>query len=251
MVWENKNPDGSTRGCEINYLNPFIFFRPVEYSLGSPDNVLMGANLRARFLKRQVFYMQIVLDEFLFKEVLARKGWWANKQGFQVGLKGYDLLGTKGLFYQGEINYVRPYTYTHYQITQNYANFNQPLAHPLGANFMEALGRLIYQKEKHSIEAKLIYAIYGTDTDSTNYGGNVYKPYTSRPSEYGNHVGQGLKSTSVYAELKYSLLLNRKWNLMFETGLAIRMNKNTTIATNETYLNIGFRTTLPGRYTDF
>jgi hypothetical protein len=251
VVWANKNLDGSTRGFDLQYLNPFIFIRPIEYSLGSPDNVLLGTNIRARILKRQVFYLQIVLDEFLLKEVLARKGWWANKQGFQVGLKGYDLLAIKGLFYQGELNYVRPYTYTHYQIQQNYGNFNQPIAHPLGANFMEGIGRLAYQKKQYGIEAKLIYYIYGTDKDSVNFGSNIYKPYTSRPLEYGNKVGQGLKNKVAYGEVKFSLLINRKWNLMFETGLTVRMDKTLLSKTNETYFNIGFRTILPARNTDF
>jgi hypothetical protein len=251
VVWENKNQDGSARGFDIQYLNPFIFFRPVEYSLGSPDNALLGANMRIRFLKRQVFYVQILLDEFFLKEVRAWNGWWANKQGFQVGLKGYDLAGIKGLFYQGEINYVRPYTYTHYQIQQNYAHFGQPLAHPLGANFIEGLGKLAYQTQQHAIEGKLIYAIFGTDSGSVNYGSNVYKPYTSRPYEYGNKVGQGIRNKMMYLELSYSYLINRKWNLRVEVNLAMRANSNPIQYTKETYFGLGIKSGLPLRYTDF
>ena len=251
VVWENKNQDGITRGFDIQYLNPFIFFRPVEYSLGSPDNVLLGANIRFRFLKRQVFYMQILLDEFFLKEVKAWNGWWANKQGFQVGLKGYDLAGVKGLFYQGEINYIRPYTYTHYQIQQNYAHFGQPLAHPLGANFVEGMGKLAFQSGQHGIEGKLIYSIFGTDSGSVNFGGNLYKPYTSRPYEYGNKVGQGIRNNMMYVELNYSYLINRKWNFRFEINLAMRNNTNLIQSSKETYVGIGLKSGLPYRYTDY
>ncbi|MBX7182457.1 MAG: hypothetical protein K1X82_10115, partial [Bacteroidia bacterium] len=247
IVWEGKNKDGSTRGFDIQYLNPFIFFRPVEYSLGSSDNALLGANLRVRFLKRQVFYMQILLDEFFLKEIKAWNGWWANKQGFQVGLKGYDFAGIKGLFYQGEINYVRPYTYTHYQIQQNYAHFGQPLAHPLGANFIEGFGRVAYQKTQHGIEAKMMYAILGADTGSVNYGGDLYKPYTTRPFEYGNKVGQGLRTNLLYFELTYSYLINRRWNLRLELSVAARTSKTVLQRSNELYFGFQLKSGLPFR----
>ena len=37
IIWEASDSTG-TRGFDINYLNPVIFFRPVEFSIGSPDN---------------------------------------------------------------------------------------------------------------------------------------------------------------------------------------------------------------------
>ncbi len=43
IVWENADSLGH-RGFDFNYANPVIFFRPVEFSVGSPDNVLLGVN---------------------------------------------------------------------------------------------------------------------------------------------------------------------------------------------------------------
>ena len=43
IIWQDEDSLGH-RGLEFNYLNPVIFLRPVEYTVGSPDNVLMGLN---------------------------------------------------------------------------------------------------------------------------------------------------------------------------------------------------------------
>src|SRR5690606_22312632 len=42
VVWESED-SAIDRGLDIHYLDPLIFFRPVEYSLGSSDNSLIGA----------------------------------------------------------------------------------------------------------------------------------------------------------------------------------------------------------------
>ena len=39
------------RGIELNYLNPVIFLRPVEYNIGSPDNVLVGFSGHLKIFK--------------------------------------------------------------------------------------------------------------------------------------------------------------------------------------------------------
>src|SRR5690606_20577986 len=37
IIWRGSDTN-QARVFDVNYLNPVIFFRPVEYSLGSPDN---------------------------------------------------------------------------------------------------------------------------------------------------------------------------------------------------------------------
>ena len=63
------------RGFELHYLNPMLFLRPVENSLDSPDNALLGLNVRWNIHKGHVVYGQLLLDEFLLDEVRAGKGW--------------------------------------------------------------------------------------------------------------------------------------------------------------------------------
>ena len=45
IVWSATDSAGNYRGFDAQYLNPIIFMRPVEFSIGSPDNALMGLNL--------------------------------------------------------------------------------------------------------------------------------------------------------------------------------------------------------------
>ena len=51
------------RGYDVEYLNPFVFYRPQEYSMGSSDNVIIGLSLKAS-LRNTTVYSQVVLDEF-------------------------------------------------------------------------------------------------------------------------------------------------------------------------------------------
>jgi len=78
VVWQTNDPD-RPRGFDINYWNPVIFYRPVEFGLGSPDNAILGFALNVKAGRNSLFYGQLVLDEFLLREVRGGTGWFANK----------------------------------------------------------------------------------------------------------------------------------------------------------------------------
>jgi hypothetical protein len=181
IIWQGSDSN-RVRNFDVNYLNPVIFFRPAEYSLGSSDNSFLGASFKIKIGTKQhkQFYGQIMLDEFLLSEIKAMNGWWANKQGVQFGFKNFDLFMIKNLTLQTEINAVRPYTYSHGSVQQNYANFNQPLAHPLGANFAESVTFLNYQYKKWMFETEFLYAKYGKDKNGKNFGQNIFESYTTQ-----------------------------------------------------------------------
>ncbi len=203
------------RGFDAEYLNPIIFYRPQEYSLGSSDNVIMGLDMSARFDKHMV-YGQFVIDEFSLTELRAKIGWWANKFGVQLGVKG-RLLSDK-LFYRLEYNFVRPYTFSHVSDEFNYGNQGHPLGHPLGSNFMELLGELKYQKEKLLCKLFASYVLQGDDKDGISYGGNIYQSYVNRPMEYGHFIGQGVQQNTmrVVLSFSYQLLKNGRLNAFAE-----------------------------------
>jgi len=199
---------------EFQYLNPIILYRSVEQAIGSPDNAMLGMDFKWNFLKRFSLYGQIIIDEFLFRElVIDRNGWWANKNGVQVGLKYIDVLGIDHLDAQFEFNTVRPYTYTHRDTlsTASYTHYNQPLAHPLGANFKEFIFKLRYQASKKLvIDTRFINMNYGTDTDAIFWGNNINRDYTQRFSDYGNKTGQGVgTNTQIFGlDLSYQVFHN-------------------------------------------
>ncbi|MCI0752066.1 MAG: hypothetical protein L0Y35_09530, partial [Flammeovirgaceae bacterium] len=145
-----------------SYLNPIIFYRAVEHQNGSSDNVLLGADFKWNIARSVQLYGQLVFDEFLLDNLKAGNGWWANKFGIQGGLKYIDVFGVSNLDVQGEINMVKPYTYSHHTQYGNYSSFHQPLAHPLGANFKEVVGIVRYQPlPKLNLKGKLIFAQIG------------------------------------------------------------------------------------------
>jgi len=247
----------------VNYLNPVIFLRPVEFSRGSPDNVLIGFNFKAMILKKYQLYGQLMLDDFSLTEVKSGNGWWGNKQAFQLGWKFFDFLGIRNLTWQNELNFVRPYTFGHFTAEQSYTHYAQPVAHPLGANFIENVQFLRYRIKRIGLEGKIVYAQYGADRlDSTgaltNVGQNIFvgtaeigSGPTKVPSIYGNSMLQGLKNTLVYADLTASYLINTRTNMRVELTFSRRMQHNEFIEKNTNWVFFTFRTALPNRYYDF
>ncbi|MDQ3048220.1 MAG: hypothetical protein M3R27_11785 [Bacteroidota bacterium] len=250
IIWQGSD-SLRHRGYDVNYLNPVMFFRPTEYSLGSSDNAFVGLSFKIKLFKKQQFYGQLLLDEFLLKEVRAQNGWWANKQAFQLGFKSFDLFGLKRLNLQTEFNYVRPYTYAHGSVQQNYGHMNQPLAHPLGANFTESVSFLNYRHKRFFFEAKFIYAVYGADSAGTDYGKNIFVSYRNRPSEYGHFTTQGFQANLITASLRAAYILDTRMNLKLELGFVERILQTSYFIKKTPYVFIGLRTDLSNLYDDF
>lgn len=252
IIWQGSDSN-RVRNYDINYLNPVIFFRPVEYSLGSSDNACLGVSFKIKVGRRyrQQFYGQVILDEFLLSEITARNGWWANKQGVQFGFKNFDLFKIKNLVFQTEINAVRPYTYSHGSVQQNYAHYGQPLAHPLGANFAESVTFLNYRCKKWMFGSEFLYAKHGKDVKTTNYGGNIFLSYNTRPNDYNNHFFQGIETDLRYAKFRIGYYLIPSADLLAEAGVTLRQETNSASSLNSTFLFIGLRTGIFNQYNDF
>ncbi|MFK8102529.1 MAG: hypothetical protein AB8G15_08390 [Saprospiraceae bacterium] len=197
---------------ELQYLNPIILYKTVEGALGSPDNALIGLDVKWNIFQRFSLYGQLMLDEFKFDELfLNRNNWWANKYGIQLGLKYIDVLGVDHLDGQFEYNMVRPYTYTHRDSSASYSHFNQALAHPLGANFKEFIFKLRYQPlKKLVIDTRLLFMETGEDGDTTNWGSNILLSHTTREQDFGNVTGQGIGTKIMIAgiDVSYQLFHN-------------------------------------------
>src|SRR5207302_91536 len=110
-----------------------------EQANGSPDNALVGANINALPLKNLKLYGQLLFDEFLLHELLSNRGYWGNKYAVQAGFKWLDVFNLPNVDWQGEFNLIRPYTYSEKEPSENYSQYGQSLAHPLGANLREVV----------------------------------------------------------------------------------------------------------------
>ena len=247
VVWRHD----SYRDFDFNYVNPVIFLRSVENSVGSPDNELLGANLKFRINPRNIIYGQIMLDEFLLNEVRSGRGWWANKQALQIGAKSFSIFKIRNLNLQTEFNYVRPFTYQHRTTGQNYGQFNQPLAHPLGANFYESVSFLSYRWRNFMVEGKFSYVKAGKDRAQKNDGSYVFNNYDTRASEYGNYVGSGLETKIIYKEFRLEYLVNPKTNMNIEIGITDRCYTNDIEKKYSRLVFFGLRMALENYYFDF
>ena len=152
-----------SNGFDVNYLNPIAMLSALEYSMNSPDNVLVGLNAKYKLPFSSYLYGQFILDEFSLSVLRGDNGFRANKFGYQLGYKIFNSFGIDKLTLQTEYNLVRPYTYAHHNPQQNYAHYNQPLAHPLGANFSELLILSNYKWKRFQLDAKLIFIKYGAN----------------------------------------------------------------------------------------
>lgn len=236
----------------LAYLNPIIFYRAIEQQNGSSDNVLLGFDFKWNALKKLSFYGQFVLDEFVISHIRAGDGWWANKFAVQLGGKYIDALGVSNLDLQGEVNIVRPYTYSHNTAYGNYSNFRQPLAHPLGANFNELIGIVRYQPlPRLNITGKLMVVQTGRDSASFNWGGDILKSNITYEREFGNKIAQGFSQDIVYGSFTASWQL--KHNLFVDGTVVVRQSKSVLsfYHNNTTISSLALRWNIPQRLYEF
>lgn len=251
IIWQGTDTN-RVRTFEVNYLNPIVFYRPQEYSVGSPDNSMMGLNASFKVFKSLKIYAQAVADEFFFKELRKRNGWWANKQGWQFGAKYINAFKIKGLTLQAEYNQVRPYTYTHGSVQQNYAHYGQALAHPFGANFKEYLGFVSYRANRWMLSFQGVSAIIGMDSSGSNMGQNIYLSYTTRPYEYGHKTTQGDKLKFMQSDIKFTYYVVPQMNLRVELGYIQRSIENGRgYELQSPYIYLGVKTSIHNFYRDY
>lgn len=244
VVWQDKDTL-LNRGPDINYFNPFVFFRPVEYGIGSADNSLIGAGLKITIDKQFLIYSSFILDEFYLIEIRNRNGWWGNKYGFQIGLKSFDLFKLDGLYSILEFNSVRPFTYSHMSSKQNYGHKNHSLAHPLESNFKEFIVLAGFQRNNIDFSVQYHYQQYGIDSSGINFGSNMFESYNTKITDYNHQIGQGnlIKQNLVIVQLSYLLAA------LTNTKVFIRYNYLNSksfdgLINNSKFFNIGISSRL-------
>ncbi len=213
----------SNGGYDLEYLNPIIFYKPIENGLNSPDKVILGTDFKYNFARHFQLYGQAVISEFRIKDIIKRNGWFGNKWATQLGIKYIDALGIKNLDIQAESNIARPYMYTSFNALNAYVNYNQNMAHPLGANFYENILIIRCQPTNRlNLKTTFIYAVYGNDTNGSNWGKNISIAYSKNnlPKEYGNTIAQGVKTTLLMADFVATYMV--KHNLFIDLQVAYR-----------------------------
>lgn len=258
VVWSNTND----RGFDMNFVNPIIFYRTVEFTSSSRSgNAVLGLTGKYKWNNQINLYGQFILDEFSLGDIKERDQSWKNKYGYQLGVKYFNALNIKNLLLQAEYNHVRPYVYSHSNPLTNYGHNNQSLGHQWGGNFREFIAIARYHKGRYFADAKLTLGVRGLDfdtaTDGLNYGANIYKNYDeNRPFDKGVEIGQGNKTNVMIADLQAGYLINPATNLKLFGSLIYRsFSPETDTATvfkqDTTWFSIGLRADIFNWYFDY
>jgi len=174
VVWSAQDGE-HYRGFEPLYLNPFGFYRSLEFSVGSSDNALLGMSAKWNTPYGFELYGSGLLDEFLLSEIKAGNGWWGNKFALQGGLRRKSkntLLGVEAVL-------VRPFTYSHGKPGQAFVSGGRPLGAKFGAGYTESLVYGVYNKDNAFVRVQMGFAWQGLEegADPSN---------NFRSSEYGH-----------------------------------------------------------------
>jgi hypothetical protein len=254
-VFENVIFTRST-GYDLSYLNPVAFLVSAQQQNGSPDKTTAGLDFKTNIGHTVQLYGQLLIDEFILHQILHySEGFWANKQGLQLGVKYINAFTVKNLDLQLETNIVRPYTYQHDDSIDNYSHYNQPLAHPLGANFEELIAIARYQPAyRWLLEGKIIIYKQGLDSAGINFGGDIFESYTTRPRDYGFHIGSGIPAKC--ANISGLLSYQARENLFIDLSAMYRKYSvndptNTYHSSSSTVLTAGVRINMFRRQYDY
>jgi hypothetical protein len=247
LIWEAA--DNRNKQCiRLAYVNPIMFASIPAYGLNDRNNFLLGGTFRVDVLKMLRLYGQVVIDEF------GKQGTIGNKKGFQLGIKYFNVLNVKHFNVQLEYNSVNPYTYSARDSAQAYTHYNQPLAHPLGANFTEVVLSVQYKIGDFFLHARYSSAELGADNDMLNFGQNVFEsnlisPTKSLPLVF--NLGNGVKTKITYFDASLGYMISYATNLNVCVGITSRnLTQGATILpTNFVYVAV--RTSLTNTYYDF
>lgn len=237
-VWKTSDT-ATVRQFDWGYFNPLILGHTLQNGLDNENNVVLGLNLKFKVSEQIQLYGQAMLDG-------TQK---FDKYGYQTGIKVFDAFHNKlkgqNLFLQAEYNHATPYSYAHDTPRQSYTHLNQPLAHPLGADFSELFGRLHYTFRYVVLEARLAQAQTRISPQGLNTGADPFRPDSEAAP---NSPTTNAKITN--ASLRVAYLLNPRTNLQF----FVAFHKRTLQAQNTQntqYISLGLKTALRNVYHDF
>lgn len=248
LIAQEADDNGKFHGFDANYVNPILFARTLGPS-SQPDNVLMGFTAKYKVFDKTAIYGQLLLDKFKASDLFSSNNA-DNTNGFQLGIRGADLLKVTNLNFLLEFNTVKPYTYSSTTHITNYSEYNEPLGDPLGANFRELIGILNYSIGKFDFMGQVNYAKYGLDPKGGNFGKDINKPFVSTIIT-STSIGQGVATNLYYGEGTVSYLINPKYNLRVEAGALLRDESNPLGSKKTALLTFGLRSTFRSLYHDF
>jgi hypothetical protein len=247
LIWSAADADNK-QCIQLAYVNPLIFSSIPFYGMHDKHNFLVGATFHLDLLKTIRVYGQVVADDF------GKKGLSTNKKGFQIGVNYYNVAHIKHFHLQFEFNAVNPYTYSARDSAQSYTHYNQPLAHPYGANFYEMIIAGKYKIGDFYADVHFSEATVGADSAGFDFGQNVFASENlaqQTPVAYNNKLGQGRSTTVSYFDVSLGYMISYASNLNICIGFTDRNVQSNATNDHTNLVYIAVRTSLTNNYLDF
>jgi hypothetical protein len=219
----------------ISLASPIMFVHADKSPSGIQLNNISGFNLKYTITPSINVYAQLMVDELGSAD-------WQKRYGWQAGARIGNLLKVQGWNALAEFNTVRPYSYASDNDATIYSHNNEPLAHPLGANFKEGVFVTDYTYKNWWFRLEAFAAHYGTDSSlDVDYGRDIFKLTSLHSKENNITTDQGLNTKLYYGDFRVAYILNKKTNLRIEAGAVYRNEKNNLVAYKDMYGYIGVR----------
>jgi hypothetical protein len=236
IIWNNS--DGLyTRPVHPLFYNPLMFVNSAVFAGSNQNHVLNGITGKFIFMEKSFVYGQLLVDRLDF-----------SRKAYQGGVKFFDLLGIRNLLINAEYNRADPFTYSFSNPVQSYTHYNQPLTHPLMANFHEAIGFVNYSLKDFFVELRFSRARVLPDPINRNSGNNIFisdDPLIAPPAT-------GPVATFLdWRAVTFGYIINRKTNMIISASVAQRNFYSLAGSQEGRFINFSLHTALFNRYYDF
>ncbi|MDZ4712700.1 MAG: capsule assembly Wzi family protein [bacterium] len=226
----------TSRGFELGYLNPVIFYKFVEHSLQDRDNGTLFADFQTHFIKNFELQGTFFLDENILSN-LADMTKQSNKTAYQLGFFYHEPVGIKNLSLIFEYSKLRPYVYTHFNPKNTYTAFGEILGNPIGPNADQLFLKLNYNlsdrikfglEYEHTRKGENIYGLNGELI--RNVGGNVYDSYRQGTDADKAYFLDGIRINT--DNVKFNISYEPLKSFIFDLNFVYAKNKNLTTGIN-------------------
>lgn len=201
-----------SRGFELAYLNPVIFYKFVEHSLQDRDNGIIFADVQTHFLKDLELQGTFFLDENIISN-LSDFTKASNKTAYQLGFFWYEPAGLENFSLVFEYTKIRPFVYTHFNPKNAYSAFGVGIGHPIGPNADQIFTKLSYNLSDR-IRFNLEY-------QKIRKGENIYDATGELIKNVGGDISQGFRvdrdsDTAIFLDGIRVNTDNVRFNVSFE-----------------------------------
>ena len=226
----------SSRGIELGYLNPLVFYKFLEMSLQDRDNGTLFFDLQTHFVKDLELQGTFFLDEDILGN-LSDFSKQTNKTAYQLGFYWYEPAGIQNLALIFEYTKIRPYVYTHFDPKNIYTGFGVILGHPIGPNADQLFTRLQYNlSERVSFNLELQKIRKGENVYNSkgelvrNVGGSVYDSFVGERDDDQAYFLDGVRVNDY--NVRFNFIYEPLLNYTFDFNYVYNISKNLTYNNN-------------------